>query len=167
LSGKQTEETGPLSKALEEIKALGEPKREANGVLAFSYYKEVFSIIMKNAKSSFAEEKQQLLVQRRDFLRNNKTNEYKELVMEMVTKEEKVGTDLLGDAMEHIGLNEQEFMQTHQFYMMNPQTQQILMQAQMGGDASTKTPPSISRQKAKQIFFDSEEKKFESMKKMM
>jgi hypothetical protein len=61
---------------------------------------------MKNARSSFAEEKQQLLVQRRELLRNNKTNEYKELVMEMVQKEEKVGTDLLGDAMEHIGLNE-------------------------------------------------------------
>ena len=52
--------------------------------------------------------------------------------------------------------------------MMNPQTQQFLMQAQMGGgDANTKTTPSISRQKAKEIFFDSEEKKFESMKKMM
>ena len=61
---------------------------------------------MKNARSSFAEEKQQLLVQRRELLRNNKTNEYKELVMEMVQKEEKVGTDLLGDSMEHIGLNE-------------------------------------------------------------
>lgn len=59
-------------------------------------------------------------------------------------------------------------MQTHQYYMMNPQTQQILMQAQMGGgDGKTKAPPSISRQKAKEIFFDSEEKKFESMKKMM
>ena len=59
-------------------------------------------------------------------------------------------------------------MQTHQFYMMNPQTQEILIQAQMGGgDANIKTPPSISRQKAKEIFFDSEEKKFESMKKMM
>ena len=114
---------------------------------------------MKNAKSSYAEEKQQLLIQRRDFLRNNKMTEYKELVMEMVTKEEKAGTDLLTEAMEHIGLNEQEFMQTHQFYMMNPQTQQM--------GASDETPPSISRQKAKQIFFDSEEKKFESMKKMM
>jgi len=51
---------------------------------------------------------------------------------------------------------------------MNPQTQQILMQAQMGGDpTAAKTAPTISRQKAKQIFFDSEEKKFESMKKMM
>ena len=120
---------------------------------------------MKNAKSSFAKEKQQLLVQRREFLRNNKMNEYKEIVMEMVTKEENAGTVLLGDAMEHIGLNEEEFMQTHKFYMMNPQTQQILMQAQMGVD--TKTPPSITRQKAKEIFFDSDEKMFESMKKMM
>jgi hypothetical protein len=42
------------------------------------------------------------------------------------------------------------------------------MQAQMGGDpTASKTPPSISKQKAKEIFFDSEEKKFESMKKMM
>ncbi len=42
------------------------------------------------------------------------------------------------------------------------------MQAQMGGDPSaTKKAPSISRQKSKEIFFDSEEKKFESMKKMM
>ena len=123
---------------------------------------------MKNAKSSYAEEKQQLLIQRRDFLRNNKMTEYKELVMEMVTKEEKAGTDLLTEAMEHIGLNEQEFMQTHQFYMMNPQTQQILMQAQMvGGDANTKIAPSISLEKAKQIFFVEEEKKFESMKKMI
>jgi hypothetical protein len=38
----------------------------------------------------------------------------------MIQKEEKVGTDLLAEAMEHIGLSEQEFMMTHQHYMMNP-----------------------------------------------
>ena len=59
-------------------------------------------------------------------------------------------------------------MQTHQTYMSNPETQQILMQVQMvGGDANTKTPPSISREKAKQIFFVEEEKKFESTKKVI
>ena len=42
LSGKQGEESVVLNKALEEISALGEPKREANGLLSFSYYKEVF-----------------------------------------------------------------------------------------------------------------------------
>jgi predicted Zn-dependent peptidase len=68
---------------------------------------------MKNARASFAEEKQELLKKRREYLRNKNTTAYKELVMEMIQKEEKVGTDLLGDAMEHIGLSEQEFMQTH------------------------------------------------------
>ena len=137
-------------------------------MLAFSYFKEVFSIICKNARSSLAEEKKQLLVQRRDLLRNNKMSEYKELVMEMVTKEENLGAEILSDAICHIGFNVLEFMQSHQYYMKNPQTQLILMEAQMGGsDAYSKTPPSISREKAKQIFFDSEEKKFESTKKMM
>lgn len=119
-SSKQSESGEVLSKALEEISALGEPKREANGLLSFPYYKDVFQIIMRNARQSFAEEKRELLRKRRELLRSQKTNEYKELVMDMIQKEEKVGTDLLGDAMEHIGLSEQEFMQTHQYYMMNP-----------------------------------------------
>jgi hypothetical protein len=41
------------------------------------------------------------------------------------------------------------------------------MQAQMGGSSGNNSRPSISKEKAKEIFFDSEEKKFESMKKMM
>lgn len=50
---------------------------------------------------------------------------------------------------------------------MDPKTQQFLMQAQMIVDANTKTPPSISRQKAKEILFESEDKKFANMVKMM
>jgi len=40
------------------------------------------------------------------------------------------------------------------------------MQAQMAAPTSTE-PPKLSKQKVKQIFFESEEKKFESMKSMM
>ena len=93
-------------------------------------------------------------------------SEYKEIVKDMITKEEKFCGDLLQDAMDHIGLNEQEFMQTHQYYMTNPQTQQILMQAQFA-PASGGPPPSLTKQKTKEIFLDSEEKKLESMKTMM
>jgi hypothetical protein len=46
----QAKDSDALSKALEEIEALGEPYREAEGRLAFSYYKDVFSIIMKCAR---------------------------------------------------------------------------------------------------------------------
>ena len=50
--------------------------------------------------------------------------------------------------------------------MMDPVTQQILMHAQTG-NTDKSTPPSISLEKAKELFFSSEDKKFESMKKMM
>jgi hypothetical protein len=40
------------------------------------------------------------------------------------------------------------------------------MHAQMG-NTDKSTPPSISLEKAKELFFSSEDKKFESMKKMM
>jgi len=74
--------------------------------------------------------------------------------------------DLLQEAMEHIGMSEQEFMQMHQVYMSNPQTQQALMQAQFAPTAGSGAPK-LTRQKTKEIFLDSEEKKLESMKKMM
>lgn len=54
----------------------------------------------------------------------------------------------------------------HQIYMSNPQTQQILMQAQMMPSQS-ESAPKLTRQKTKEIFLYSEESKMESMKKMM
>lgn len=50
--------------------------------------------------------------------------------------------------------------------MSNPQTQQILMQAQFAPQPGSGAPK-ITRQKCKDIFIDSEEKKLDSMKKMM
>jgi len=122
ISNKETTDSTGLNEALNEIAALGEPKRDASGRLAFNYYKQVFYIIMKNAKQSFAAEKGDLLKKRRALLKDKKMDEYKAVVSEMIQKEERVGADLLQEAMEHIGLNEQEFMATHQYYMMNPQT---------------------------------------------
>lgn len=89
-----------------EIKALGEPKREDDGTLAFSYYIEVFSIIKKHARYTFEEEKKQLLFKRRELLRNNKMTEYNELAIEMIAKEETISIDILTDALKHIGVNE-------------------------------------------------------------
>ncbi len=120
-SSKETnEDSTGLNEALSEIAALGAPKREPSGRLAFSYYKQVFFIIMKNAKKSFAAEKSDLLKRRRELLKDKKMDDYKHIVGEMIQKEERVGADLLQEAMEQIGLNEQEFMSTHQYYMMNP-----------------------------------------------
>jgi hypothetical protein len=113
VSNKESADSNGLNEALTEIAALGEPKRDPSGRLAFNYYKQVFFIIMKNARQSFAAEKAELLKQRRALLKAGKKDEYKNLVGEMIQKEERVGADLLAEAMEHIGLSEQEFMTTH------------------------------------------------------
>lgn len=55
-------------------------------------------------------------------------------------------------------------MQMQQVYMSNPQTQQILMQAQMM--PSSTEAPKLTKQQTKLLFLEQEEKKVESMKKM-
>ncbi|TNV78405.1 hypothetical protein FGO68_gene14440 [Halteria grandinella] len=166
LSSKNEEASQQASKVIEDIDALGPPKKDMNGFLSFPYYKEVFTIIQRHAKAKFSKEKSEMLVRRRQLLKDGKTQEYKDLVKEMIQREEATCGDLLQDAMDHIGLNEQEFMQMHSIYMQNPQTQQILMSAQFS-PAQQQGPLKLTRQKTKEIFLDSEERKLESMKKMM
>ena len=55
----------------------------------------------------------------------------------------------------------------HSMYMNNPQTSQILMQAQMAPPTSSDQKPSLTKEKTKEMFFYSEEKKVDSMKKLM
>lgn len=85
---------------------------------------------------------------------------------ETIKKVKRICADLLKDVMDHIGLNEQEFVSTHLYYMMNPQTQQEIMQDQMMSTDS-KGAPNFTRETTKKILLDSEERKFASVKKMI
>jgi hypothetical protein len=46
-------------------------------------------------------------------LKAQKLDEYNDVVKELMQKEEMAFSTLLGDAMEHLGLNEQDFMRMH------------------------------------------------------
>lgn len=118
LSGKESSN----QQCFDDIDSLGPPKKNANGLLDFQYYKNVFVIINKHSKSRFADEKKNFVAARRRALKANNDAEYKNVVKEMIQKEEQNFGDLLTEAMEHIGMSEQEFMQMHQMYMSNPQT---------------------------------------------
>jgi hypothetical protein len=154
------------SQCLDEIDQLGAPQKDPNGLLAFPYYKNMFMIISKHCKNKFASEKKDYVIKRRKALRDKNERDYREIVKELVQKEEASFGDMLSEAMEHIGITEQEFMHMHQMYMSNPQTQQVLMQAQMmpAGDGA---PPAITKSKTREIFLYSEERKMESLKTMM
>lgn len=87
--------TNSNRQCLKEIDELGPPKKDPNGMLNFNYYKDIFMIISKHAKAKFANEKKKLLEQRRQCLREGKMVEYREIVRDMVSKEEKTFEDLL------------------------------------------------------------------------
>lgn len=72
------------SACFDEIEALGPPKKEANGLLSFNYYKDIFMIISKYSKQKFADEKKELLARRRTALKAGNMDEYKEIVKEMI-----------------------------------------------------------------------------------
>lgn len=55
----------------EEIDSLGPPKKETNGLLSFSYFKDIFTLVSKHSKAKFADEKKEILRNRRRALKND------------------------------------------------------------------------------------------------
>ncbi len=82
ISNKTT--TSTSSGVLDAIDSLGPPKREANGLLTFPYYKDIFVLITKHSKAKFGEEKKEMLLKRRIALREGNEEEYKDIVKEAI-----------------------------------------------------------------------------------
>ncbi len=116
-----------LSEVMDEIQALGQPQFNAQGFLEFEYYRLLFAIINKHAKLSFADEKKNMTETRRSAMKAGDTGKYREIVQEMIQREERGFQEMLNEATSYIGMSEDQFMMMHASYMQNPMTQQVLM----------------------------------------
>ena len=76
------------SDILEDVEALGEPKKDSRGILTFQYFKDIFILAQKHAKLKFAEAKQELLIKRRKAHQSGNEAEYGEIIKEAMQKEE-------------------------------------------------------------------------------
>lgn len=81
-------ESSSTSACIDDIEALGPPKKEMNGMLSFTYFKDLMGVVQRHAKERFAEEKKDMLIKRRALLKDKKADEYKEIVSSMIKKEE-------------------------------------------------------------------------------
>lgn len=79
--------------------------------------------------------------------------------MEMVQLEQGKTQSLFQEATEHLNISEQDFMRMEQQYLMDPSTQQKLMEGQISSDPSK--VPKISRQKTVSVFIQQETEKVE------
>ena len=57
-------------------------------MLSFNYYKDVFLIISRHAKQKFADEKKELIIQRRKLLKEGNMVEYRAIIEQLIMKEE-------------------------------------------------------------------------------
>jgi len=101
-----TNKQSASSAIFEDIDALGPPKKEMNGLLSFAYYKDLFILMQKHAKLKSADEKKELLIKRRQLLKDNKTEEYKEIVKDLIQREEQVFADIMSEVIDHLGMSE-------------------------------------------------------------
>ena len=101
-----------INKCLEDIDALGPVKKENNGILAFNYYKDMFTVVGKHGRLRFAEEKRDMVLKRRKALKEGDHKLYADIVKEIITREENQMGDIMQEVMEHLGISEQEFMMT-------------------------------------------------------
>jgi len=82
-------------------------------LLDFEYYKAIFFLVSETSKEVFKLEKAELLSKRRQAKKENNDAEYLSIVKEMVEKEELAFTKLMGEAMEHVGCSDEDFMRSH------------------------------------------------------
>ena len=129
---------------MEDVDALGPAKKESNGILAFNYYKDLFTVVGRHGRIRFADEKKELIAKRRKALKSGDTRAYNELVKDIISKEETQMGNLMQEVMDHLDISEQEFMMTQQTYMSNPQASQILMQASMM-PSKDEAPPKLTK----------------------
>ena len=94
----------------DQISALGPPQKGQNGLLTFDFFKQVFMIVNKYSKEKFSEQKKEYLAQRRQALKDGEDAKYSELVKQAMQKEEMQFSEVLTEALDFIGVNEQEFM---------------------------------------------------------
>ena len=137
------------------------------GGLHFDYFKDLMLILSRHARASFSTQKQAAIEKRRKLLKEFNLTEYSEVVKELVRTEEKAIKSVTDAALAHIGLSEEQYMMTQQIIMMNPEYQQILMQTQQAPEYDQNKEPTITREKAREIFMDQEEMRVTTMKVIM
>jgi hypothetical protein len=64
-------------------------------MLSFTYYKDLFGIVTKHGKQKFAPEKKSWLHKRREAYKSKDEKKYREVVTEMLKKEETAFADVL------------------------------------------------------------------------
>lgn len=163
LSGEDEEAEGRFDELHSDIEQIGTVTKDASGILTIDGFLKIFRLVTKHAKHQISISKKELAEERRGHLREGKEDEYRECIKKQIQNEESVYQEVATEVLTSLDIEEQEFMMAQNMHAMNPAFQKVMMEMQLGVDDGPQTPPSFSKEKAKEMFIFIEKEKESSM----
>ena len=123
-------------------------RNERPGYLDSHYFLNVLQLVGEMTKEGLKEGHKTIVDSRREAYRQKDDESYTEIVQHQTQMEQQYSMKILEELVATLGINEQEFGQTHQAMMMNQQTQEFVMAAQQG--KLTKPKPEMPKLSSKE-----------------
>ena len=111
-----------------DITALGQLQKDANGMVRFDDFLKIFRLVTKHSKKKISAFKVSNNEKRRKFLKEGNEEEYRECIKKQVTQEEAIYQEVASEVLGGLDIEEQEFMMAQNTHAMNPQFQKVMME---------------------------------------
>lgn len=149
-----------------DLKELGVVEKDASGNIKLDKFCAIFKIVTKHAKLEITKFKAKSTEERRKHLKDGNDEAYKECITKQINQEETIYQEVATEVLQHLDIDEQDFMMSQALHAQNPQFQKLMMEMQLGVDEGDTAPPSVSKEKAKEIFIYVEDEKAKAMENL-
>jgi len=163
ISSGESEEEEKFAELYNELNEMGTVSKDASGMVVLEDFLKIFKTVTKHSKKEITKFKTKNNEDRRKHLKNGDEDEYREWIKKQITQEETIYQEVATEVLNHLGIEEQEFMMAQNMHAMNPQFQKVMMEMQLGVEEGPAVPPTVTKEQAKEIFMFVEDEKEKAM----
>lgn len=165
ISNNAEEEEEKYAELHAELGEMGAVSRDASGMVKLDDFLKIFKTVTKHSKKQIQKFKSELTDKRRKSLKEGDEDGYRDCIKQQISQEEGIYQEVATEVLNFLEIDEQEFMMSQNMHAMNPAFQRVMMEMQLGVEEST-SKPTITKEKAKEIFMFVEEEKTKAMQNM-
>lgn len=165
-SAMETEAEDKYAELHQELQEMGPVNKDASGLIKLDDFLKIFKIVTKHSKKQITKFKAVNTEHRRKHLKDGDEEAYRDCIKKQITQEENIYQEVATEVLNYLDIEEQDFMMAQNMHSMNPAFQRVMMEMQLGVEEGPATPPTITKEKAKEIFIFVEDEKAKAMDSM-
>jgi hypothetical protein len=162
----ETEAEDKYAELHQELQEMGPVNKDASGLIKLDDFLKIFKIVTKHSKKQITKFKAVNTEHRRKHLKDGDEEAYRDCIKKQITQEENIYQEVATEVLNYLDIEEQDFMMAQNMHSMNPAFQRVMMEMQLGVEEGPATPPTITKEKAKEIFIFVEDEKAKAMDSM-